>query len=165
MKNKTSLLFILGLVTLGMILNSCKKDTSGSIDKLFTGGNWQLSSATATVYLGDAITSTAILNATCTNAQFFTFKDDNTCTYTNFHCLPQTSNGKWSLSPDKLILSADMTCDTTTSAASYKPFINARIITLGQYSMVLETNDNPVYSATIPRRVVRYSFVRQKSTI
>lgn len=164
MKNKTSLFFLLGLVFISMLTNSCKKDTAGSIDKLFTGGNWQLSSATATVYLGDAITSTTTLYATCTYTQFFTFKEDNTCTYTNFNCLPQTSNGKWALSPDKLILNADMTCDTA-SAASTKPFINARIVTLGQYSMVLETNDNPVYSATKPRRVVRYGFVRQKSTI
>lgn len=165
MKNKISLFFLLGLVSISMMLNSCKKDNSGTIDTLFSSGNWQLSSVTATVYLGDAITSTTILNTTCTNTQFFTFKDDNTCNYTNFHCLPQTSSGKWSLSADKLVLSADMICQDTTAARSSKPFISARIVTLGQNSMVLETNDSPVYSATKPRRVVRYGFVRQKSTI
>src|SRR3954469_16505490 len=117
MKNKSHI-FLLTLLCLSMIFNSCKKDNSGSIDTLFSSGNWQLSSVTATVYLGDAITSTTNLNTTCTNAQFFTFKDDNTCTYTNFHCLPQTSNGKWSLSADKLVLSADMTCQDTTAVGS-----------------------------------------------
>ena len=150
---------------MSMIVNSCKKDTAGSIDKLFSSGNWQLSSVTATVYLADAITSTTTLNTTCTNTQFFTFRDDNTCTYTNFHCEVQTSNGKWSLSADKLTLSADMECQDTLLKAKSKPFIAARIVTLGQFSMVLETNDSPVYSATKPRRIVRYGFVRQKSTI
>ncbi len=148
-----------------MIANSCKKDTAGSVDKLFSSGNWQLSSVRATIYLADAITSDTTLNTTCTNTQFFTFKDDNTCSYTNFHCQSQTSTGKWSLSADKLMLNADMECQDTLVKGISKPFISARIVNLGQYSMVLETNDSPVYSATKPRRIVRYGFVRQKSTI
>jgi hypothetical protein len=163
MKNKIPLLFVFGLMLVGLLSNSCKKDNTGSIDNLFTG-KWQLASVTATVYLGDAITSTTTLNTTCNKTQIFTFSTGNSCTYTNFHCLPQSSSGKWSLSADKLILSADMTCQDTLSGSS-KPFNATRIVTLGQYSMVLETNDSPVYSATKPRTIMRYGFVRQKTTI
>jgi len=165
MKNKTLLLFLPGLMLVGMLVNSCKKDNTGSIETLFTSGKWQLASVVATVYLGDAVTSTTTLNTTCDSTQIFIFNTDKTCTYSNFDCLPQQSSGNWSLSSDKLTLYADMSARDTTALGTSKPFNGARIINLGQYSMVLDAGDVQDVSVTKPRRVVRYGFVRQKTTI
>jgi hypothetical protein len=165
MKNKTTVLFVLGLMMVSLLINSCKKDNQGTIETLFTSGKWQLASVVATVYLGDAVTSTNTLNTTCDSTQIFIFNTDKTCTYTNFDCLPQKSAGTWSISSDKLTLYADMSARDTTAKGSSKPFNGARIINLGQYSMVLDAGDIQDYSVTKPRRVVRYGFVRQKTTI
>ncbi|MEO8884481.1 MAG: DUF5004 domain-containing protein [Mucilaginibacter sp.] len=165
MKNKTSLLFVLGLVLVGLLVNSCKKDNQGTIETLLTAGKWQLASVVATVYLGDATLSTTTLNTTCDTTQIFSFNTDNSCTYSNFDCIPQTSSGRWSLSADKLTLSADMTCRDTTAVGTSKPFVAARIINLGQYSMVLDTGNIQTYDVTKPRTIVRYGFVHQKTTI
>ena len=164
MKNKTPLLFLLGLVLISLLANSCKKDTQGTIESVLTSSGWQLASATATTYLGDAVTSTTTLNPNCGLAQIFAFKTDNTCTYTNFDCIQQTSTGNWTLSPDKLTLYVDMTCRDATTAGSLKPFELTRIINLGQYSMVIETGPVSNNSTTIPRTIRRYGFVRQKTT-
>src|SRR3954471_9886475 len=108
MKNKALPLFLFGLMLIGLLINSCKKDNQGTIETLFTSGKWQLASVVATVYLGDAVTSTTTLNTTCDSTQIFIFNTDKSCTYTNFDCLPQKSAGTWSLSSDKLTLYADM---------------------------------------------------------
>ena len=165
MKNKIPLLFVSGLILINLLSNSCKKDTQGSIETLFTGGKWQLASVVQTVSLSNATLSTDTLNTTCDSTQLFVFNSDKSCSYKNFDCLPQASSGTWSLSPDKLTLNADMTCNDTTAAKMSKPFSFARIINLGQYSMVLETGDIQNYSVTTARTVTRYGFVRQKSTV
>ncbi len=165
MKNKLPLFIVLGLVLVNLLSNSCKKEAQTSIESLFTSGKWQLASVVATVYLGDAIISTNTLNINCDSTQVFAFNADNTCTYSNFECIAQNSSGKWSLSPDKLTLYADMTARDTTAAGTSKPFGLARIINLGQYSMVLDAGDIQSYSVTTPRTIVRYGFVRQKTTI
>ena len=164
MKNKTPLLFVLGLMLISLLSNSCKKDTGGTIESVLTSSGWQLASVTQTTYLGEAILSTETLNTNCSLTQIFTFKTDNSCTYTNFECLQQNSSGKWSLSPDKLILYADMTSQDTTAAGSSKPFATTRIINLGLYSMVVETGPVSNFSTTVPRKVRRYGFIRQKTT-
>ena len=165
MKNKLPLFIVLGLVLINLLSNSCKKEARTTVEDLFTSSKWQLASVVSTVYLGEAIVSTTTLNTTCDSTQILALNKDNTCTYTNFDCLPQKSAGTWSLSSDKLTLYADMSARDTTAKGSSKPFNGARIINLGQYSMVLDAGDVQDYSATKPRKVVRYGFVRQKTTI
>jgi hypothetical protein len=164
MKSKTLPLFLLGFVLMALLVNSCKKATQGTIESALTSGNWQLASVTQTTYLGEAITSTETLNTNCSLTQIFSFKTDNSCTYTNFECVQQNVSGKWSLSPDKLILYVDMTSQDTTSAGSSKPFSTSRIINLGLYSMVIETGPVSNFSTTVPRKIRRYGFVKQKTT-
>ena len=166
MKNKSySLLLLLGLLV-AMVINSCKKDDAGSIKTLFTGGKWQLASVVATNYTGNTQISTQTLDSTCMQTQYFTFNTDNTCTYTNFDCIEQTTAAAtYSLTPNQLILNAQVVCKDTTAAGSSMPFSNAAIINLGQYSMILQTGDiAPNYSLTAPRRIVQWGFVRQTTT-
>jgi hypothetical protein len=72
--------------------------------------------------------------------------------------------GRWAFIGNNLYLSCDMTCKDTTAAGSSKPFQNARIQNLGQYSLVLQTGDlQTYYSPTQPRRIVQYGFIRVKT--
>ncbi|HVV54230.1 MAG TPA: lipocalin family protein [Mucilaginibacter sp.] len=143
---------------------SCKKNNQDYIYTLFTGGQWQLTSVMRYHVLSKALLYTDTLNTDCLQKQFFTFNPDQTCSYTNFDCLTQKSAGHWSISQDKLVLLADMTCQDTTAAQSSKPFVNSRIRNVGQYSLVLRTGQyNSYYPAGDTVVYTDYSFVRVKS--
>lgn len=164
MKRKHSFLFLLGLIAINLFSNSCKKDKDGTVESLMARGTWQLASVLVYNYVGSNNTSTDTLNTDCVNDQTFTFNADNTCTYVNFSCIKQTVNGQWQLSADKLTLQSTLLCqDTVRSTVDTltTPFRNARIVNLGQYSMVLETGDtNSAYLSTDKRHIKRYGFVR-----
>jgi len=161
---KKNLLLLFSCLLVGLIINSCKKDNQGTIAKLLVGGKWQLASVMQYNYIGSSLTSTDTLNTTCTSTQYFTFSSDNTCTYTNFDCLPQTSaSASWALTSDQLHLQAAVVCKDTTAAGSSKPFADSQIINLGQYSMVLLTGDIQAnYSLTAKRTQIQFGFVRVK---
>jgi hypothetical protein len=163
LKIKAPFLLLLGLIFMSLYINSCKKDNSGSIQTLFTGGSWQLASVTVYNYVGSNST-TYLLDTACNTTQLFTFNSNNTCTYTNFDCITQKKTGTWSLSGNQLNLLVNMTCADTLAGnipATGQPFANALITNLGQYSLVLETGDiNTYYNATTKRKIIQYGFVR-----
>ncbi|NHA05176.1 hypothetical protein G7092_15310 [Mucilaginibacter sp. HC2] len=170
MRNKIPLLFVLGLVMINLLINSCKKDNDSNIPHLLTSGSWLLATVQVNNYVGDAqigITDTLYVN--CDSTQTFTFNTNNTCTFVNFACLAQKTTGNWSLTANRLYLTSDMTCKDTTgnlgaAIKQIQPFSNAQITTLGVYSLVLQTGDvQPNYSATSRRRIVRYGFIKQKA--
>jgi len=164
---KAPLLFFLLLISIALIVNSCKKDNLSHIPGLMAG-KWQVASIEVYNYIGDSKISTDVLDTTCTITQYFIFNSDNSCSYINFQCNSDTAKGRWSLTANKLFLASDMICNDTTksSGGTSKPFANAKIVTLGNYSLVLETGDvEPNYSATKKRRVMRYGFIRQKTTV
>lgn len=163
MRIKLFLLFLFCLVFIGMVTNSCKKDKD-YIQTLFSGGQWQLASVMRVHILNNATFQTDTLNTECNQTQIFLFNTDNTCSYTNFDCVTQPKAiGKWSLSSNKLILMADMICQDTLTGSS-KPFGNARIMNLGQYSLVLRTGQyNTYYPAGDTVVYTDYSFVRVKA--
>ncbi|MCC8424045.1 DUF5004 domain-containing protein [Mucilaginibacter sp. UR6-11] len=164
MRNKLLYLLIPAVLLTGLFINSCKKDNQNSIGTLLTNGAWQLSSVRVTESVGDTVKLDTILNTNCDTIQLFTFKTDQTCTYSNFDCKHQpVARGTWSVTANRLFLSANMVCQDTTAAGSSKPFTYCAINTLGNYSMVLYTGDIVNYSTTSKRRVVRYGFVRQKA--
>jgi hypothetical protein len=163
MKTKYLLFFVLGLTAIGMLSNSCKKDTQTSVESLLARGTWQLASVQVFNYIGGSNTSTNVFNTTCTLNQTFTFVSDGTCTFQGFSCISQTSNGQWKLSDDKLTLQSTLSCQDTLGAATITamPFKTARVVNLGQYSMVLETGDiSTYYLATDKRHIKRYGFIR-----
>jgi hypothetical protein len=163
MKQNKSSFLLLAIILIALVVNSCKKDNTGSIKTLFTGGKWQLASVLAFNYIGNTETSIDTLNDSCKLTQFFTFNTDNTCTYVNFDCITQTStSATYSLTPNQLFLNTNIVCKDTTAAGSSMPFANAGIINLGQYSLVLQTGDiAPNYSLTAKRRIIQYGFIRQ----
>jgi hypothetical protein len=173
MKNK-KLLFLLTIAFLaatGLIINSCKKDTQDSVQTLLTRGKWHLASVLVYNYVGSSqVGKTDTLNTNCDSTQIFSFNTNNTCTYSNFECIPQKSSGNWTLSSDQLTLISNMTAIDTliggkVDALPGKPFQSAKIVNLGQYSLVLQTGDiNTFVTATTKRRIVQYGFVHQSAS-
>jgi len=170
MKNKNILFFLTGLVLIGMVANSCKKDDQTPIQTLFTTGSWQLASVIVYHYLGGSqVGLPDTLNTNCGFTQMFTFPTNNTCTYTNYHCVQQSANGTWSLTHDQLFLEVKITCTDTvpgnpSATMPAHPFIYTKILSLGQYSMVLQTGDiGAYYTTTTKRTIYQYGFVRQKA--
>jgi len=171
MKNKKILfsLTVAVLVIAGLVINSCKKDNQNSVETLLTRGKWQLASVLVYNFVGSSqVGATDTLNTNCDSTQIFTFNTDNTCSYTNFECIPQKkSTGNWTLSSDQLTLISNMLCADTLIGGLpdpnlTKPFINTKIINLGQYSLILQTGDvNTFYTPTTKRRIVQYGFVHQ----
>ncbi|MBS1502782.1 MAG: hypothetical protein JST32_12015 [Bacteroidetes bacterium] len=165
MKVKLFVFCVFCLPVLVMFTNSCKKASQDYVQTLFTGGRWQLTSVIRKHFVSGANLFNDTLNTACDQKQLFTFSSNGACTYTNFDCLTQpAANGSWTLSPDRLVLIANMTCKDTTAAGSSKPFINARIRNVGQYSMVLRTGMyNSYYPPGDTVVYTDYSFVRVKS--
>jgi len=169
MKNKKIVFFLLTALALtGLGVNSCKKDSSGNVQMFLTHGSWQLASVLVINYLGTSqVGTTDTLNTNCDSTQLFTLNTNNTCTYTNFECIPQKSSGSWSLSNNQLLLRSNMMCaDTLKGGISdpnkVQPFINTQIINCGQYSLVIQTGDINVFvTSTTRRRIVQYGFVHQ----
>lgn len=161
------------ILTAGLLaataVNSCKKSNNQFIAKLFPGGSWQLASVYVMHYTGNTQTSIDTLNTdtSCHATQYFTFYSNNTCTYTNFDCLTQTpAAASWMLTDNQLYLQAGIVCKDTsaTSGGSSKPFSYAKIMNVGEYSLILQTGDvQPNYSATKPRTVTQYGFIRRTS--
>ncbi|MFI5157945.1 MAG: hypothetical protein ACHQF4_03720 [Sphingobacteriales bacterium] len=169
MKNK-KIFFSLtaaALVVAGLVINSCKKDNQNSVQVLLTRGKWQLASVMVFNRLGSSTISTDTLNVNCDSTQIFTFNTNNTCSYSNFECIPQKTNGNWTLSSDQLTLTSDILCKDTliggkADSVKRKPFQNTKIVNLGQYSMVLQTGDvNTFITSTTKSRVIQYGFVHQ----
>jgi len=164
MKNKYWLFCFFCLAAAALLINSCKKNEQDNIATLFTGGQWQLASVQVFHYVGSSqVGLTDTLGADCNLTEVFKFNTDKTCTFTNYNCMPQPpASGHWSLSSNRLFLYADMVCQDSTGTA--KPFATARIVNLGQYSLVLQTGDlQNFYTPTQERTIIQYGFVRQKT--
>ena len=149
---------------IGFLVNSCKKSTD-YLPTLLTNGKWQLASVMVFNYVGPTLESVDTLNTNCNLTQVFQFNTNNTCSYTNFDCLAGTSgSGTWSFSTDHLYLHTTVVCKDTTAAGSSIPFQSARIINLGQFSLVLQTGYlQTYYSPTQVRQITQYGFVKVKT--
>jgi len=166
MKNKILFFSLACILLTGLAANSCKKDDNASIQTLFTTGTWQLASVKVTNYLGSSTINTYYLDTTCSQTQFFTFPNTTNCTFTNYHCITQTTTGTWSLTKDKLYLMVNMTCLDTLAGGKdtvKKPaFANTKIVNLGPYSMTLQTGDiGAYYTPTTKRTIFEYAFVHR----
>jgi hypothetical protein len=167
MKKKILYFFLPLLVIMSTVSNSCKKESQTElVSSLLTHGTWQLASVMVLNYLGSTQLPTDTLNTNCSLKQVFQFNSNNTCTYTNFACISQSTQGSWSLTNYDLYLTSNMACTDTVPGTNglkqvtSKPFNNAQIINLGQYSLVIQTGDiSTYYTATTKRVIVQYGFV------
>lgn len=133
------------------------------MNTLLADGQWQLASVQVFNYTGAIENSVDTLNTACPNTQTFTFNTNGTCTYTNFDCIQQSAIGHWSLSQDKLYLMSDVKLQDTVASDNSLPFHNARIINLGQYSLILQTGYlNTYYPPNQTRVIYEFGFVRVK---
>ena len=165
-KYKFSFFLLLALTAVTLLVNSCKKDNSDNVQYFLTNGTWTLASVQRFHYVGDTQGITDTLNANCQTKQTFVFNSDNTCTYQNYHCITQSSSGTWNVDQANVSLTASLPAQDTLkgSIVMVKAFSAASIITLGQYSLVLETGDiQPFYKATTVRTITRYGFVHDTS--
>ncbi|WP_295773301.1 hypothetical protein [uncultured Mucilaginibacter sp.] len=181
---KLPLLLIPGIMLLGLLINSCKKEDSGSyINTLLTNGVWRLASVRTELFHADTSKRRDTLNTNCNLLQTFTFTNDGSCSYANFHCLQQNAAGRWQLRTanttnqsnnnntnnnnlaDSVFLNADVICKDTikTNKGSSRPFLGVRITNLGENSLVIEhTRLDTVYRTPVVvqrRLVTRYGFI------
>lgn len=164
MKSTFRIILLLVLAGTGLLVNSCKKDTQSSVEALLARGSWQLASVQVFNYVGGSNTSTDTLTTDCSYGQIFTFNNtDSSCTYNDYACIKQNAKGTWHLSDDKLTLKSTLSVQDTsgTKTITNLPFQTARIVNLGQYSLILETGDlSSYFLPTDKRHVKRYGFIR-----
>jgi hypothetical protein len=152
-KSKLLLLFIL---VIAFAVNSCKKDEQSSLKNFLTERPWKFALLQRFAYFKNVLITTDTLQGNCSLNQKLTFKTDNTYTYENFVCKPGTINKQWSFTPDRLYLNlnSDITLNSKGGQSA------ARIITLGQYSLVFDAGDiNTPYTATDSVIIFRYGFI------
>ncbi len=166
-KYKHYVFLLAGLLGVALLVNACKKnDNSDNVQYFLTNGTWQLASVTMQSFVGDTLKRTDTLNTTCLVSQTFKFNTDNSCTYTNYHCLSQTSTGSWQLSTDQLTLQTSLAAKDTSGKAivNVTAFPTAQIVNLGQYSLVLQTGyTSTYYTSKTVRKIARYGFVHAEN--
>jgi hypothetical protein len=161
MNKRISFWYLPVLLLIALAVNSCKKTDQSNIPNLLTTRQWELGSLLVFHYIGDAQQPTDTI--TCDTTQIFRFFKDGACTYTNFNCAEPIATGSYSLSSTKVVLLADLTFRDTTLTGTARPFANAQISNLGDFSMVLETGDTQAYyTSNQPRTIYRWGFIRQK---
>lgn len=159
-------LFILFcLSAMALAVNSCKKDNQDYLAKYLTTAPWELVSVTVETYKGASQTQSVTLNGNCLIKQRFIFNADKTCSYENFVCKPDTTKGNWQFGEGRIYLNSDIKCKDTTLSGGRDtvdhPFTNAKIETLGAYSLVLSTGDG-YYNANTIRVIRRFGFIHQQ---
>jgi hypothetical protein len=152
-KSKLLLLFIL---VVAFATNSCKKAEQNSLNNFLTQKPWKFALLQRFAYFKNVLITTDTLQRSCSLNQLLTFKTDNTYTYQNYMCKPSSINKLWSFTPDRLYLNLNSDI-TVNSKGGQSP---ARIITLGQYSLVFDAGDiNTPYTTTDSVIIFRYGFI------
>lgn len=158
-------LSILFLLLSFCVLTSCKKDNQSSVSTFLTQSTWNLALTQRFKYVNQVLIKTDTVNVGCTLNQKLTFNKDNTFTFEGFNCKTGNLNGKWNFSPDMLYLDTDQVI-TLNSKGKQNP---ARIINLGQYSLIFDAGDvyvygnaGTAYSKTDTVTVYRYGFIHGK---
>lgn len=148
---KNSKLLFLFILLIALAFNSCKKESTSSLTTFLTQKPWKMALLQRFAYVNNVLVKTDTLQGTCALTQTLTFKTDNNYTYQNYVCTTGTISAPWSFTADYLYLNLNSVI-TLNSAKAQSP---ARIITLGQYSLVFDAVDIKTDSVI----VFRFGFV------
>lgn len=139
-----------------LAINSCKKSDQTSLTDFLTQRPWKLALKQRLAYINSALVKTDTLESACQLSQTLTFNSNKNYTYQNYSCSKSTISAPWSITSDYLYLNLN----SIISINSTKAKNVARIINLGQYSLVFDTGDiNTVHKITDSVIVFRYGFI------
>lgn len=156
MMKKLYFLFLLAMLFTCLTINSCKKSDQTSITDFLTQRPWKLALKQRLAYVNNSLVKTDTLESTCKLSQTLTFNTNKNYTYQNFACTNGTVSAPWSITPDYLYLNLN----SVISINSAKAQNVARIINLGQYSLVFDAGDiNIIHKPTDSVIVFRYGFI------
>ena len=159
MTRKSKLLLLLILV-IAFAANSCKKDeTKTSITTFLTRAPWKFALKQRFAYVDNVLVKTDTIEENCNLTQTLTFKADNTYTYVNYACTPDTISSTWSLAYNNVYIYLN----SQISYNSDQKENIARFVNLGQYSLSFDAGD--VSTGTVTTKtgdsviVYRYGFI------
>lgn len=156
MMKKLHFLFLLAMLFICLAINSCKKNDQTSITDFLTQRPWKLALKQRLAYVNNSLVKTDTLENTCKLSQTLTFNANKNYTYQNFACANSTVSAPWSITPDYLYLNLN----SVISINSAKAQNVARIINLGQYSLIFDAGDvNTVHKTTDSVIILRYGFI------
>ncbi|RYE29999.1 MAG: hypothetical protein EOP42_13120 [Sphingobacteriaceae bacterium] len=153
---KLHLKFLTVLLLACFTFSACKKNDRASLTDFLTQKPWKLALKQRLAYLNNALVKTDTLESNCQLSQTLTFNNNGNYTYQNYACANRNVSAGWSFTPDYLYLNLN----SIISINSDKAQNVARIINLGQYSLVFDTGDiNLTRKATDSVIVFRYGFI------
>lgn len=156
MIKKLHFLFLPVLLFTCVAINSCKKSDQTSLTNFLTQRPWKLALKQRLAYVNNALVKTDTLESNCKLSQTLTFNTNKSYTYLNYVCKSDAINAQWSFTPDYLYLNLN----SIISINSTKAQNVARIINLGQYSLVFDAGDiNTPHKTTDSVIVFRYGFI------
>ncbi|MGI4752068.1 MAG: hypothetical protein ACRYFB_15650 [Janthinobacterium lividum] len=147
---------ILPALLICFAINSCKKNDQASLSDFLTQKPWKLALKQRLAYVNSALVKTDTLENACKLSQTLTFNSNHNYTYQNYSCASGNINAAWSFTSDYLYLNLN----SIISINSAKVQNVARVINLGQYSLVFDAGDiNTIHKTTDSVIVFRYGFI------
>lgn len=161
MIKKPKIFFLPILLLLCFSVNSCKKNDLVSIKDFLTRQPWKLALKQRLAYVNNALVKTDTLENNCKLGQTLNFNNNGNYSYQNYKCTNGSINAAWSFTPDNLYLNLNSAISTTTPTITTPSKQNvARIINLGQYSLIFDAGDvNIARKAPDSVIIYRYGFI------
>ncbi len=161
MIKRPKIFFLPILLLVCFAINSCKKNDLVSIKDFLTRQPWKLALKQRLAYVNNALVKTDTLESNCKLSQTLNFNNNGKYTYQNYSCANGSLNSAWSFTPDYLYLNLNSVISVTTATANNPSKQNvARIINLGQYSLIFDAGDiNTIHKITDSVIVFRYGFI------
>lgn len=165
MTKKLNFLLLFFLLISCLTINACKKEDQSSLSLFLTQKPWKLALQQRFAYVNSILVKTDTLQTKCALTQTLIFKINNSYTYQNYTCDPNNKiDARWSFTSDQLYLNLNSVISVSAikTANNLAPQNVARIINLGQYSLVFDAGDvNVIPKNRLTDSVIiyRYGFI------
>ncbi len=132
-----------------------------SLTDFLTRQPWKLALKQRLTYVNNALVKTDTLENNCKLSQTVNFNKNGNYTYQNYNCANGNVSAAWSFTPDYLYLNLNSDISVTKATPTAPSKQNAaRIINLGQYSLVFDAGDvNIARKAPDSVIIFRYGFI------